>query len=100
MFGVQKAKEMNIKKLQLESDCLVAIKEITKAQDTFSEWSSFLMEIVNMSTEFELCSFNYVSRRANVMAHNMAKIQWELGEHRIRRNPLPPMFCNPDSVFD
>ncbi|XWS63566.1 hypothetical protein CRYUN_Cryun06bG0111000 [Craigia yunnanensis] len=53
LFGVQLAKEMNIQKIQLESDCLMAIKEITKKQQSFCEWSSLLFDILDLSTEFE-----------------------------------------------
>ena len=94
---MQAAKEMNCQKIQVESDCLLAIKEITKKQDTFCEWISILFDILELSADFESCSFYHISRSANVLAHNIAKFQCELGNHRIWRNALPPLTCNPDS---
>ena len=40
--------------------------------------------------------FSHISRTANVLAHNIAKVHCELGEHRIWMNALPPSICNPD----
>ena len=34
-FGLQVAKEMNCRKIQLESDCLVAMSEISKKEESF-----------------------------------------------------------------
>ena len=76
----------------------MAIKEITKKQESFCEWSSLLFDILDLSTEFESCVFYHVSRKVNGLAHNIARFHCELGNHRIWRNALSPLICNPDSV--
>ena len=55
IFGIQMAKDMNIRKIQVESNCLMAVKEISKRQDSFCEWSSILLDILELSADFELC---------------------------------------------
>ena len=72
----------------MESDSLVAIKEILKRNDSFNEWGGILHDILKLSLEFDSCFFNHVNRLTNVLAHNIAKSQCELGEHRIWRNFL------------
>ena len=38
LFGLQVAKEMNLRKVQLESDYLVVVREISKKEDSLCEW--------------------------------------------------------------
>ena len=42
-----------------------------------------MLDILELSSNFELCVFSHISRRVNVLAHNLAKFQCELGDHRI-----------------
>ena len=98
LFGVQMAKEMGIRNIQLESDCLLAITELSKNDDSFCEWNSILMDIEAESLDYDICLFTHVSRIANALAHNIAKYHCELGDHRIWRNALPPLICNPDAL--
>ena len=94
LFGLQATKAMNLRKVQLESDCLLAVREILKKQDSLSEWHSILMDIIKLSLEFEQCEFNHISRRINGLAHSIARVPCELGEFKTWRNSLPPMICS------
>ena len=96
-FGLQVAREMNYKSIQLESDCLLTVLEISKKDDSYYEWDCFISEILDLSLEYESCDFFHISRKANNLAHNIAKSECILGEHRIWRNELPPLICNLDS---
>ena len=39
------ARERNIENIQLESDCLVAVKEVPKKDESFCEWGSVIVDI-------------------------------------------------------
>ena len=67
---------MNLRRIQLESDCLVAVREILKKKDSLSEWNSILMDILDLSLEYEQCVFNQF-RRVNGLAHSLARIPCE-----------------------
>ena len=96
LFGLQLVKEMNVPNVHVESDSLIAIIEITKKNDSFCQWDCLLSDILELSLEFNSCFFSHVSRYANTFAHNIAKVQCQLGEHKIWRNSLPQSLCNPD----
>ena len=98
--GLQVARELNYTNIQLESDCLVAVKEINKKESSSSEWGSIIMDILELSSEFKFCGISHVTRKANILAHNLAKYHCDLGNHRIWRDTLPPFMCNPDALLN
>ena len=87
--------EQNVKDLLVESDCLMVVKEIKSKEESLFEWGCFIKDIQKRSLDFNLCSFKYINRCANVLAHNLAKVDCEIGEQKVWRNSLPPNFCNP-----
>ena len=97
--GLQVARELNYTDIQIESDCLVAVKEINKKESSSSEWGSIIMDIVDYFSEFDYCGICHVTRKANILAHNLAKYHCDLGDHRLWRDALPPFMCNPDAQF-
>ena len=56
------------------------------------------MDIKTESLDYDIWLFTHVSRIANALAHNIAKYHSELGDHRIWRNALRPLICNPDTL--
>ena len=88
---------MNMRRIHLESDCLVAVREIHK-EDFLCEWNSILMDILELSLDYDFFVISHVSRKVNGLAHNLAKLEFELGDYKIWRNSLPLMICNPDSL--
>ena len=74
----------------------MVVREISKKEDFLFEWNSILMDILDLSLDYEHGVITHVSRRVNGLAHNLAKVQCELGEYKIWRNSLPSFICNPD----
>ena len=70
------------------------MNEILKKQESYYEWASIFMDILDMSLEFMSCSFRHISKRANELAHNLAKAHREQEDRRIWRIALPPSLCN------
>ena len=96
LVGLQLVKEMNFSNVHVESDSLIAITEISKKNNSFCQWDCLLSNILELSLNFNSCYFSHVSRSSITLAHNIAKVQCQLGEHRIWRNSLPQSLCNPD----
>ena len=92
LFGLQLINEQNVKDLLVENDCLSAVKEIESKKDSMSEWGCFIKDIQERSLDFHLCSFKHINRCANVLAHNLAKVDCDVREQKIWRNSLPPNF--------
>ena len=90
------AREMDYKIIIVEIDCLIAIQEISKKQDSLCEWNSIIVDIVELSVDYESCFITHANRLANALAHNIAKTNCGPGDFRLWRYGLPPSFCNPD----
>ena len=75
--------------------CYPGAQEVT---NFFSEWRSLLLDIMNLSSEFNLCNFDFINKSESMLAHNVAKVQYELGSCQIWRNCLSLGLCNPDST--
>ena len=74
----------------MKSDSLIAVKEISKKDE------SLLSHILELSLDFNSCLFSHISRTSNSLAHSIAKVKCDVGEHRIWEVSLPPCVCNPD----
>jgi hypothetical protein len=69
--GLPLAAELNLKKLQVSSDCLEVINSINDL--TKSNCFSILQEIDMRSLALENVIFSHKSRRLNIRAHNLAR---------------------------
>ena len=97
LFGLKEATSIHLPFLIVESDSLLAIREIEKQRDSFYEWEGIILDIIDISREFSSCIFSHTRRSVNSCAHNMARLATVLGDYKVWRNSLPPSFCNPDS---
>ena len=70
----------------VESDSLLAIKEINKQQDLFCEWGGLILDIEDLSLNFQSYSFKHIKRAANICAHNAAKLPCEIDSLIVWRN--------------
>ena len=95
-FGLEECKSQGLQTLIIESDSLLAIKEIDKGHDSFSEWFSTVSDILQLAQQFNDRRFCHSNRGANECAHMLAKISNYLGEYKVWRDSLPSLFCNPD----
>ena len=75
----------------------MAVKEINKKESSSSEWGSIIMDILELSSEFKFCGISHVTRKANILTHNLVKYHCDLGDHRLWRDAFPPFMCNPDA---
>ena len=91
LFGLTKASKFQFLSVLLESDSLIAIKEIKK-QISFCEWEGIISDVIDMSSKFQSCSFYHVRRVANICAHNLAKLAYELGVCKVWRVFMAPKF--------
>ena len=97
LFGLKEASKFHFPSILLESDSLLAIKEIKKL-NSFSEWEGIIYDVIDLSVKFQSCSFFHVRRAANSCAHNLTRLAEELGVCKVWRNSWPSTFCNPDNV--
>ena len=83
LFGFETAHNFSYMDLMVESDSLMAIQKILKRQGPFCEWESIILDIVDLSLECRFCSFCHIRIFANVIAHNLAKLQCALGDYKV-----------------
>ena len=81
LFGLKEASKFHFPSILLESDSLLAIKEIKKL-NSFSEWEGIIYDVFDLSLKFQSCSFFHVRRAANSCAHNLTRFAEELGVYR------------------
>ena len=53
LFGLQVTREMDYRNIILESDCKIAVQEIAKNHKSFCEWTSLVLDIIELSVDFE-----------------------------------------------
>ena len=83
----------------METDSMIAVKEIKKRSSSFCTWGSIITDICNLWEEFEEVSINHISRRYNCLAHNLAQFEDVTGESMLWWRELPNGFCNPDFIM-
>ncbi|XWS20726.1 hypothetical protein CRYUN_Cryun31cG0127300 [Craigia yunnanensis] len=98
LFGMEECKHNNMSSLCIESDSLVAIKEIKIGLESMCEWGGIVVDILSLLKDLTCHSFRHIRRIANGCAHNMAKLFNAIGDYRVWRDELPPMFCNPNTI--
>ena len=98
LFGLQESRNYDIDSLYIESDSLLAIREIEAGQGSMSERFGVISEVLRLSLQYEFSRFSHISKVTNGCAHNLTKIPCNMGEHKVWRNSLPPSFCNPNLV--
>ena len=94
LFGLQVTRELEYSSIIVESDCMIAVQEIAKKQDSLCEWNSIILDIVELSVDFKFCVITHVNRLANTLAHNLIKSNCGVGDYRLWRFGLPPTLCN------
>ena len=92
LFGIKEAVSIKHPYLIVESDSLMAVREIEKQRESFCEWESIILDILEISREFWSCKFSHTRRSANSFAHNMARLGTVLGDFYVWRNSWPPIF--------
>ncbi|XWS11607.1 hypothetical protein CRYUN_Cryun37aG0013600 [Craigia yunnanensis] len=97
LFGFKEAPSIQQPFFIVESDSLLAVREIKKKKDSFCEWESIILDIIKILREFSSCMFSHSRRSANSCAHNMARLATVVGEYNVWRNSWPILFCNPDN---
>ncbi|OMO58663.1 reverse transcriptase [Corchorus capsularis] len=72
LFGFELALEHGITRCIIESDSLLAIHEINKKETVLWEGGLLIEEIREIASLFDCCSFQFVNREANSVAHSLA----------------------------
>ena len=73
---------------------MIAVQEIAKKQDSLCEWNSIILDIVELSADFDFYFITHVNRLANTLTHNLAKSNCGVGDYRLWRYGLPPSSYN------
>lgn len=63
---------MGVKKLKVETDCLVAVQVLDEGPNSYACYRHLLHEILTLKDCFEESSFVYISRLGNRVAHLLA----------------------------
>ncbi|OMO88292.1 reverse transcriptase [Corchorus capsularis] len=74
LFGFELALEYGVDDCMFESDSLSAITEIKKHGLSFWEGGVLIDEIRDLATLFDKCTFHFVNREANDLAHRIASL--------------------------
>ncbi|OMP06477.1 hypothetical protein CCACVL1_01552 [Corchorus capsularis] len=75
LFGFEMALELGLDRCIVESDSLLAIREINKLDTVFWEGGCLIHEIRELASLFEFCSFQFVNREANMLAHSLVGLR-------------------------
>lgn len=76
--GLQLYVPMDIRKLVVETDCLVAIQAIEEGPEVHAGYRYLIQEIINLTHLFKSRKLSYVSRLTNQVAHSLACYAWNV----------------------
>ena len=96
LFGLEECRSQLLQSLIIESDSLLAVREIEIRHESFSERFSIILDIIHVAQHYTGRQFCHISRLTNKCAHMLTKIPCHLGDYKIWKNSLSPSFCNPN----
>ncbi|XP_074265713.1 uncharacterized protein LOC141588158 [Silene latifolia] len=80
LMGLHEAKNMELMKVVIESDCLTMIEDLRKRKRGRSDLCLIYDDIYSLCTHFNTVEFIYVRRSSNRVAHELAHVRpWSLG---------------------
>ncbi|XVE95072.1 hypothetical protein REPUB_Repub02eG0064800 [Reevesia pubescens] len=94
LWGIKEAVHNGFDSLIVESDSLLAILEIQKAEASYWDEAALIFDILKWATFCTFCHFHHVKRSANYLAHSISKLDCNHGFQRIWHNSLLELFCN------
>ena len=98
-FGLQLAMDKGFRVVEVETDSLMAVKEISKNSSSFCIWGSIISDIYNLLAVGDSSYIRHVRRGCNYFAHNLAKMSNVVDDCSVWWRELPHDFCNPDFVM-
>ena len=96
LFGMEEIVGSLFQDIEVESDSLLAIREVESANQSSCEWESISMDIRNCAKTFQSCRFRHIRRDSNLLAYKIASMTNVLGDYKAWKLSLPMAICNPD----
>ncbi|MBA0786498.1 hypothetical protein Gotri_026120, partial [Gossypium trilobum] len=90
------SREMGFSHVQMEGDSQTMIVKINQVLPNYSDMGTYIKEIKIKASLFQHISFHHVDRRANMVAHMIAKERILLPEDRFWMEELP--MADPKNV--
>lgn len=88
--GIQLRLPLGARKLHVESESLIAaIQELNEGATSMAQHSTLIKEILELKERFQECSFMYVSRVGNEVAHKLAGHAWHIGNLHVWGEDFP-----------
>lgn len=97
--GLQLCLPLKVRKLQVESDSLIAIQAINEGAESFAQHSTLIKELLEIKAQFQDCKFEYVSRVGNGVTHQLARHVWYVENLHIWGEEFPS-FIKPQVWLD
>ncbi|KAH1032638.1 hypothetical protein J1N35_044812 [Gossypium stocksii] len=83
------ARDMGFTHVHVEGDSRTTIVKINQVLPDFSDMGTYIEEIKIKTSSFQCISFQHVDRRANMVAHILAKERMSMSEDRFWVEDLP-----------
>ncbi|XP_035543587.1 uncharacterized protein LOC118347674 [Juglans regia] len=87
--GLQFCVSLGIEKIQVESDCSLAIEALHQGNIDISKFGGIYFEIKELASHFGDCMFRYVYRETNEVAHYLAKYARNVGRINMWWDCIP-----------
>lgn len=87
--GTQLCLPMGMKKLVVETDCLIAVQALDASPDSYACCCHLLHEIISHKACLEECKFTYVSSWGNRVAHFLARYAHNVENTTVWWDSLP-----------
>ena len=71
-----------------EGDAEVVLKAIWKKDLTHPVYGHVITDVISLATDFQFCSFSFIKRIVNVVAHYLARISKSGNELQVWSNSI------------
>lgn len=86
---------LGISELIVENDSLLAVKVVLEGEDSCILQSDVIQEILQMSSLFHSCSFQYISQLSSNVAHTLVRYVWQVDDLCVWWDSVPDFLHSP-----
>ncbi|CAI9767957.1 unnamed protein product [Fraxinus pennsylvanica] len=80
---------LGIRKLVIESDCLLLVQELQASSDSLANAGNIIADVKQLLSRFQEIQIQHVNRMGNSVAHALARNAWNVADISVWWDHLP-----------
>ncbi|CAI9786406.1 unnamed protein product [Fraxinus pennsylvanica] len=92
--GLQLCIPLGIRKLVIESDCLLLVQELQASSNSLANAGNIIADVKQLLSRFKEVQIQHVNRMGNSVAHALARNAWNVADISVWWDHLPSFLQN------